>query len=142
MLVFKKKHLVEIIDHALRDYPLEACGIAAGKDDVVEEVYPLTNQDKSSVTYFASPEEQLKAFKDMRRKGYELLAIYHSHPASEAFPSPTDVERAFYPEAAYVIVSLRDISKPEVRAFKILNGEIEEIPINVTGDEHVYKNIR
>lgn len=142
MLVIKRKQLDEIVSHAYREYPLEACGIAAGKDNLVKAIYPLTNQDKSAVTYFASPDEQFKAFKDMRKKGLELLAIYHSHPASEAWPSATDVKRAFYPETAHLIVSLKDLDKPELKAFRILEGKVKEITIKVTGDRHARQSIR
>ncbi len=142
MLIIKKKQLDEIINHSCREYPLEACGIAAGRGNLIEEIYPLTNQDRSAVTYFASPEEQVKAFKDMREKGLELLAIYHSHPASEAWPSATDVKQAFYPESAYLIVSLKDLDKPDIKAFKILDGKIEEITIRVAGDHHAHQSIR
>lgn len=141
MLIIKRKQLNKIVNHTLCEYPLEACGIAGGKDGLVEEVYPLSNQDNSAVTYFASPEEQLEVFKDLRKKGLELMLIYHSHPASPAWPSRTDVERAFFPKAAYLIVSLENVNRPEIRAFKIQEGKIKKITLKVTGDKHADKNI-
>ena len=78
--------------------------------------------------YLISPREQLRAFREMDDNGEELVAIYHSHPASQPYPSPTDRAEAHYPEAVYVLVSLRT-STPEVRAYRIADDMVREVPL-------------
>ncbi len=117
----------EMVEHCREEYPSEACGILAGKDNLITGVYRMVNTSETPVTcYFMDPQEQLKVFKEMRNSGLEMLGIYHSHVASSPYPSPRDVEMAFYPEVSYVIVSLTDAGKPEVGSFKIVDGKIEK----------------
>ncbi|MDO8446759.1 MAG: M67 family metallopeptidase [Deltaproteobacteria bacterium] len=116
----------EILVHAREGYPDEVCGLMAGRDGTISRVFRTTNIDKSSISYMMEPAEQFRAFKEMRAEGLELLAIYHSHPTSPAYPSQTDVRLAFYPEAVYVIVSLRKVGNTEVKGFRILDGKISE----------------
>ncbi len=137
MLILGKDFLDKIIEHSKRALPNEACGILAGppscigqdKEDSVRRVnrvYEMTNADKSPETFFMDAKEQLKVVKEIRSLGIEMVAIYHSHVASRAYPSSHDVELAFYPEASYVIVSLKDKDNPNVRAFKIRDNKITE----------------
>ncbi|MFA4842809.1 MAG: M67 family metallopeptidase [Candidatus Omnitrophota bacterium] len=126
MLILKKEFGEKIIAHSLAEFPNEACGILAGKNGCVEKVYTMTNADKSPQTFFMGAQEQLKVMKDLRNAGQEMLGIYHSHVASPAYPSAHDVELALYPEASYVIVSLKDKNSPSVRSFKIQEGKITE----------------
>ncbi len=135
-------HLTEeqaeaIIRHARREYPNEACGLLAGRDGRVEKVYPLTNAEHSPVTYRLNPEEQFRVFTEMEEKGWELLAIYHSHTHSPAYPSATDLELAFYPEALYLIISLADPARPALRAFRIVEGAVGEERVEITLSEEV-----
>ncbi len=131
MLYLSEKQANELIEHSRREAPYEACGILAGKKGKVEKVYQTTNTDKSSKTFFMDPEEQLKIMKEIRDSGQELVGIYHSHIETEARPSAHDVELAYYPEASYVIVSIKNKDNPEIRAFKIIEEEItkEEVKI-------------
>lgn len=125
-----------ILEQAQRAYPREACGILAGRpgDAGVERVYPMTNADHSPVTYLMDPQEQFRAFKEMRRDGLDLVAIYHSHTASPAYPSRRDRDLAFYPEAVYLIITLQERERPAGRAFRIKDQEhVEEVPFQVTG---------
>ncbi len=116
----------EIIEQARQAEKNEACGILAGKNATVERVYKMTNtSDKPETCYFMDPKEQLNVMKDIRNSGLEMLGIYHSHPASPAYPSAKDVELAFYPEAIYIIVSLQ-VGEPSFKAFKIVEGKISE----------------
>ena len=115
-----------IIAHAKREAPNEACGILAGKKQKVEKIYEMTNTNKSAMTFFMDPKEQLKAMKEIRNRGLEMVGIYHSHTHRDAYPSAHEVELAYYPEASYVIVSIRDKNSPSVRSFKILEGRITE----------------
>ena len=126
MLILKKDLLDKIVEHSKRELPNEACGILAGRAGRIEKLYEMTNADKSPETFFMDAKEQLKAIKDMRNSGLEIAAIYHSHVASRAYPSGHDTELAFYPDASYIIVSLKDKDRPEVRSFKIKEGSIEE----------------
>ncbi len=131
MLILKKEFLEKIIAHSKRELPNEACGILAGKGGGVERVYEMTNIDKSPATFFMDAEEQLKVMKEIRSLSLEMLGIYHSHIASPAYPSSHDIELAFYPEVSYVILSLKDKEKPEVRSFRIKENKIEEEGIKI-----------
>src|SRR5207249_10054087 len=92
----------------------------------VERVYPGTNVDHSPYTYLMDPKEQLAAFKDMEAAELDLVGIYHSHTHTAAYPSRTDVAKAFYPDAMYVIVSLAKRDAPDIRAFRVADGQINE----------------
>lgn len=122
MLTFKKKHLNVILEHCQREYPFEACGLLVGKNGEVEEVFAANNAKKSKTEYVVESREQFKVFEKIRREKKELLGIFHSHPTSSAYPSAADRELAFYMGVDYVIVSLQDSSKPEIRSFKIKQG--------------------
>jgi proteasome lid subunit RPN8/RPN11 len=121
----------EIISHAREGYPYEACGLLAGKDGLVKRLFRMTNVDESSVSYMMDATEQFRVFKGMRKEGLEIMAIYHSHPASPAYPSQTDVRLAFYPEAVYIIASLQKATNPEVKGFRIVDGKITEEGLEV-----------
>lgn len=116
----------EILEHAREGFPDEICGLAAGKNGTISRIYRTTNIDKSSISYMMEPSEQFKAFKDMRNEGLELMAIYHSHPTSQSYPSQTDVRLAFYPEVVYLIVSLQKVDSPTIKGFRIVDGKISE----------------
>jgi len=127
MLYLTKKQAEKLIKHSKRESPDEVCGILAGKEGKVEKVYPMTNTDKSAKTFFMDPKEQLKVMKEIRNLGLEMAGIYHSHLETDAYPSAHDVELAFYPEASYVIVSIKDKDKPNIKSFKIdEEGKITE----------------
>ena len=126
MLILKKEHFNSVVKQCTRELPNEACGMLAGKAHKVEKVYEMTNSEKSPETFFMDAKEQLKIMKEIRALGLEMIGIYHSHVASPPYPSSHDVELAFYPEASYVIVSLKDKAKPSVRSFKIQDGKITE----------------
>jgi proteasome lid subunit RPN8/RPN11 len=131
MLYLSKEKSQKLIEHAKREFPNEACGILAGTSGKVERVYEMTNIDKSSQTFFMDPKEQLRVMKEIRDLDLEMIGIYHSHVASQAYPSTHDVELAFYPEALYVILSLKDKDSPHIRAFKIVEGKIREEEVKI-----------
>lgn len=110
------------------DYPNEACGILAGNDNEVSKIYKMTNIENSPVTYMLDSKEQFKAMKDMRENNLSMLAIFHSHPSSAAYPSARDISLAFYEDAVYIIVSLME-KEPVVKGFSIREGNIEETKI-------------
>jgi proteasome lid subunit RPN8/RPN11 len=122
--------LKRVIEHARREYPLESCGILAGKDGKITDFYPMVNTEKSSSFYLMEPEEQLRVFLEMERKGLELSAIYHSHPHTAALPSQRDVDNAFYPASLILIVSLVE-KFPQIGAFQIAEGKFEKKAVKV-----------
>ncbi len=127
--------LNRIIEHARQEYPLESCGILAGKNGKIARFYPMGNAEKSSSCYLMEPEEQLRVFQKIEKEGLELSAIYHSHPHTAAFPSQRDVDYAFYPDSLILIISLREKAVPQIRAFQIVKGKIEEKAIKIVGKE-------
>jgi proteasome lid subunit RPN8/RPN11 len=130
---FSRALLEEIIEHARQDLPNECCGIVASNNGAAVRVFRATNAEASPVRYSLDPREQYRITMEIEEQGWELGAIYHSHTRSEAYPSQTDVNLAFYPEAIYLIVSLRKPDDPEVRAFRIADERIEEIGLSVEG---------
>lgn len=131
MLILKKKFLDKIIDQGIRELPNEACGLLAGRDGRVERVYEMKNTDASPSTFLMEPEEQLKVMKEIRNSGIQMIGIYHSHVASQAYPSAHDVELAFYPEASYAIISLESKKNPVIRSFRIQEGKINEEDVRI-----------
>lgn len=113
--------------------PRECCGFLAGHRDLIRTVYPLRNvAARPTVEYAADVRDVLEAFRAMRARGEEMLGIYHSHPASAAYPSATDIERAYYPEAVYFIISLQP--RLDLRAYRIISGKVEAVAIEVVED--------
>jgi proteasome lid subunit RPN8/RPN11 len=121
----------EIVEHGLREFPNEACGLIAGTDGSAVKVFAMRNMDASPMSYRLDPKEQLEVFDRMDAEGLDLFGIYHTHTHTEAYPSETDQRLAFYPEARYVIVSLSDRDKPVVRAFRITEGEVAEEELSI-----------
>ncbi|HVE99446.1 MAG TPA: M67 family metallopeptidase [Mycobacteriales bacterium] len=121
----------EIVAHARADHPDEACGLVAGVDGRPTRVIRMTNIARSPTFYEMDPLEQLRAFNEMEDGGEELLVIYHSHTATEAYPSRTDVSIAGYPDAHYVLVSTREPDTEELRSYRIVDGEVTEEPVEV-----------
>ncbi len=124
--------LEEMVEHGLREFPNECCGLIAGEDGVPVEVFALRNVEASPVSYRLDPKDQLRAFQQIDEEGWDLLGVYHSHTRSEAFPSETDRRLAFYPDARYLVLSLTDRERPVVRAFRILEGEVAEEELTIT----------
>ena len=122
MLRIERRYADEIISHAMVEDPNECCGILAGSGDDVSHLYRITNEVRSPVRYQMDPQEQLNAMLDSERNGWELLAFYHSHTHSAAYPSATDVRMALqsgWLDIYYVLVSLEDRDDPQIRAFRI-----------------------
>jgi proteasome lid subunit RPN8/RPN11 len=122
----------EMAEHGRAAFPNEACGLLAGKEGRPIGFYPMANRDASPVSYRLDPKEQLAVFNEMDEEGWELLAIFHTHTHSEAYPSETDRAQAFYPEAAYLVMSLSDRANPVLRGFRIVDGGIAEEELRIT----------
>jgi len=112
-----------LVAYARACLPEEACGLLAGIDGVVARTHLLTNVERSPSTYTIDPREHFEALRQAEREGIELLGCWHSHTHTEAYPSPTDVAQALYPEWVYVVVSLRD-PEPAVRGYRIVAGKV------------------
>jgi proteasome lid subunit RPN8/RPN11 len=106
-----------LIAHAREDLPNECCGMLGGRDGTATSVHRARNTEASPLMYVMDPREQLGIMDAIDDAGEDLLAVYHSHTRSAAYPSRTDVELAFFRETLYLIVSLADPQTPEIRAF-------------------------
>ena len=126
MLALGKKFREQIVSHALEDDPDECCGILAGRDSKVSKLYRMTNVDHSPYRYNMDPKELYNIYNEIDNDGLEIVGIYHSHTHSEAYPSDTDVRLVTWPDASYILVSLMNKKNPEVRAFRIVDGNITE----------------
>jgi proteasome lid subunit RPN8/RPN11 len=123
----------DLIAHARSDAPYEVCGLLAGRDGAVTAHYRIPNAARSMTFYNMDPKALLTAMNEMDEHEWDLSGIYHSHTHTEAYPSSTDVELAFYAEAVYLIVSLQDPDLPHIRAFDIVDGQVSERTLVVDG---------
>ena len=121
----------DIVEHAKAGKPNEACGLIGGKDGVATSFHPVRNADESPYRYTVHPDDLVRVWAELEDADDEIVSIYHSHTKSAPFPSRTDVELATWPEAAYLIVSLRS-DPAEFAAFRIAEGRIEEISLEIT----------
>jgi [CysO sulfur-carrier protein]-S-L-cysteine hydrolase len=123
----------EMVAHAREDLPNECCGMVGGKGDEATEVIRVGNSAASPLRYEMDPQEQYNALKSIEDGGGELLAIYHSHTKSAAYPSQTDVNQAVaWPDQVYVIVSLADEDAPDVKAYLLKDLRIADAALDVS----------
>ena len=120
--------LEQIVRHAQSHAPKESCGLIAGRG-AGERLIPIRNLLESSTAFEMEPAELIRSLRQLRESGEQLLAIYHSHPFGPAHLSAEDVRRAYYPEAAHIIVSLEAPETPVVRAFRVIDGTPVEIEL-------------
>jgi proteasome lid subunit RPN8/RPN11 len=134
MLTLDRASYDAIVAHARADAPDEACGLVAMRDGRPTRVIPMTNAERSPTFYVMDSGELFQAFRSMRDNGEddEEFVIYHSHTATEAYPSRTDVSIAAYPDAHYVVVSVRDPVEVELRSYRIVDGEVTEEEVVVS----------
>ena len=125
MLRIPRKLADAVIDHAREGFPLEVCGILGGTEKTASAFFRMTNTDQSNEHFMMAPPEQFAVMKEMRAKGLEMLAIYHSHPESPARPSAEDIRLALTPGVSYVIVSLEEADTPVLKSFRITAGRVE-----------------
>lgn len=120
----------EMVAHAREDLPNECCGMVGGRDGVASSVVRVENAAASPLRYEMDPQGQYDALKSIEDGGEELLAIYHSHTKSAAYPSQTDVNQAVaWPEQVYVIVSLADAEAPDVKAYLLQDMKIADVEL-------------
>ncbi|HLB11964.1 MAG TPA: M67 family metallopeptidase [Dehalococcoidia bacterium] len=132
MFRLPKEYADQIIAHVEAEAPNEGCGLLAGVDGRILKHYLAANSERSPVLYSIDAKELLGYIRDIDAQGWDLLAIYHSHTHSEAYPSATDVKLAYYPDAVYLIISLREPQRPAVRGFRIVDGVISEEEVTLT----------
>lgn len=122
-----------IVAHARRDHPDEACGIVAGPagSDRPERLVPMLNAARSPTFYEFDSHDLLALYREMDDRDEEPVVIYHSHTATEAYPSRTDVALAQEPDAHYVLVSTREPDTTDVRSYRIVDGEVAEEEVRV-----------
>lgn len=137
MITATLPQLERIFAHARQSDPAECCGLIGGTQERVISIYPLENVAADpNTSYEAAPEDLFAAQRQMRERGEELLAIYHSHPRSaQPAPSETDVRLAYYPQAVYFIIGLAG-PQPVARAFRISEREErwEEVEYVIAGE--------
>jgi proteasome lid subunit RPN8/RPN11 len=130
-LTITTSQLSEIFAHVDAHKPNEACGLLGGQGGRVEKVYLMANATPSPVRYSMEPEKLIQTILEIEERGWELLGIFHSHPAGPPTPSATDIAEAYYPDSAYVICAPGPDGRWQARAFEIKSGGAREIPIRV-----------
>ena len=132
MLTIGKEFADDMIAHAQQEDPNECCGILAGRTDVVAKSYRIANATPSPYRYVMQPQDMMNAMRDSDANGWDIMAFYHSHTHSPAYPSPTDVRMAqqsgwLGDDVYYILVSLQDKANPQIRTFRIAeSGDITE----------------
>jgi proteasome lid subunit RPN8/RPN11 len=133
MLTIEKAIVDQIVSHARADHPDEACGVVAGASgsDRPTRFIAMANAERSPTFYRFDSHEQLRVWREMDDNDEEAVVIYHSHTATQAYPSRTDISYASEPQAHYVLVSTRDEDTIEFRSFRITDGVVTEEPVTV-----------
>ena len=124
--------LKEMLQQARREPQIECCGLLAGRNGMITEIFPARNAAASATAYEIAPPELFQLFRILREEKLTHLGQYHSHLSTENIPSPTDIEQAGYPDQAYFIVSPRADAPKPVRAFSIRDGAVRELEIIAT----------
>jgi proteasome lid subunit RPN8/RPN11 len=122
--------LEQAVALARKAYPNEACGLLAGQGKA-ERLIPIANISTDPHRFEMDPAELIAALRGLRAAGDAVIAIFHSHPHGPAQPSKTDIEQAYYPDAAHLIVSLAESERPQVLAFRIAGTEVLAIEVHV-----------
>ncbi|HSL07995.1 MAG TPA: M67 family metallopeptidase [Pseudonocardiaceae bacterium] len=133
MLTIRRDLVDAMVAHARRDHPDEACGVLAGPigSDRPERFVEMVNAERSPTFYRFDSTEQLRVWRAMEAADEEPVVIYHSHTATEAYPSRTDISYAAEPETHYVLISTRDPDTHELRSYRIIDGEVIEELVEV-----------
>lgn len=135
MITVPRQILEAMLVHAENCHPEESCGLLASEGDVLRMAYPLTNTLRSSTNYTIEPREHIKAIRHAESRGWEISGVFHSHPHSRAYPSPTDIRLAPDPDWLYVVVGIEDRKDPVVRGFRIKHGRIHDEPLTFEGED-------
>ena len=125
-----------MIEHSRAEAPLECCGVLGGRDRRASSIFGFRNIAASETRFEADPQAIIRAVQELRARGEEFVAIYHSHPRWRAIPSKTDLERNGYGDLPQIIVGLLD-DPPEVRAWRLDPVSYVEIPLVIVGPDVV-----
>jgi proteasome lid subunit RPN8/RPN11 len=134
VLTISRAILDGILAHARRDHPDEACGVVAGTAGRPVRLIEMANAERSPTFYRFDSKEQLRVWREMDARDEEPVVIYHSHTATEAYPSRTDISLASEPDAHYLLVSTRDPDHAEVRSYRIVDGNVTEEELDIIED--------
>jgi len=147
MLTIPRSLYDTIISHARAEAPNECCGLLVGLEGKIGHLYRIRNLEDSdrirelkipsdrTVRYFMDERQLMDAMTNMRDNRLELLAIYHSHPRTEAYPSATDIRLAYYPDSSYLIISLQNSKQPEAHLFRIIDGKVNPQALKILENE-------
>jgi [CysO sulfur-carrier protein]-S-L-cysteine hydrolase len=120
----------EIVAHAREDAPNECCGLLIGRRDAIHRSYRAKNLEASPTRYLIDPADHFAALRDARTEKLQVIGAYHSHPATDPMPSPSDIaESASGPRFLYLIVSLKDTTAPSYAAFFVRNAAVERVEL-------------
>lgn len=129
---FSRQLRNEIVAHSLEDAPNECCGLVGGRDGAATTVYRARNAEESPLRYSVHPSDQFSIMERMEEAGEDLVGIYHSHTVSPAYPSQTDINLADgWPDPLYLICSVVNPGEPDLRAFAIRDGGVDEVALTV-----------
>jgi [CysO sulfur-carrier protein]-S-L-cysteine hydrolase len=133
MLTIERTIVDQIVAHARADHPDEACGIVAGAigSDRPTRFVKMENAERSPTFYRFDSGEQFRVWRELDDRDEEPVVIYHSHTATEAYPSRTDISYASEPNAHWVLVSTRDADEVEFRSYRIVDGEVTEEEVSI-----------
>jgi proteasome lid subunit RPN8/RPN11 len=131
MLYINKKYIDQISEMAVASKSIEICGVISGINESAKEIYPIDNQAKSNTFFEFDTKQQFRIWRKMDEDGHEPLVIYHSHTQSRAYPSKDDVVYANEPYAHYLIISIDEKYKKEIRSYRIIDGNVYEENISI-----------
>jgi len=126
-----------VLEACQSGYPAEVCGLVGARRSILDRAFPVPNVAQAAAGtcgFLMDSRAQLRAMREIEDAGLDLGGIYHSHPNTPAVPSEADIDLAAYPEAAHLIVGLRDAERPEVRAWRIADRTSEELTLRITSD--------
>jgi [CysO sulfur-carrier protein]-S-L-cysteine hydrolase len=118
-----------LLAHARREAPNECCGLLIGSEHSIEEAVPARNVHEHPARYQIDPADHFATIRRVRREGRTIIGAYHSHPNTSAVPSETDISEAYDPTLLYLIISLRDSGKADIRGYRIAEGNFHEVPL-------------
>ena len=126
LIRLSKEIAEEMVQHAREEYPRECCGMLAGENSSISKLFKIKNIAQGMDKYELDPQEQVNAFEEIDKLSLKLLGVYHSHPNHPCYPSGLDIHQAFYPNTLFFIISLKDMTDFQLKAFKMCKGDVEE----------------
>jgi [CysO sulfur-carrier protein]-S-L-cysteine hydrolase len=130
-LTLRNEHWQAMLAHVRGLWPEEACGLLAGLEGQVQQVYLIENIRHSRSDYYMDPNQQVSAMLEIESAGWEICSIFHSHPAGQPQPSATDIDRAYYPDAVYLILAPAEGLDWAMRGFAINEGQVREVRLQI-----------